>query len=518
MYARLIAQALWDTVVSHLVGLFVVTSRRGAAVRRWSLILTGGILWAVVAYILHPYVPNSDSTRGLLVYPFLALFAPDVFKHVLIGAFVFWFAYRVAAIYLDDIYELGNVRIAERFVRQSAFASRYDVIEIKDGEVASKDQKSPIFLIGGPGRVRVYLENAALFEEAGGSSHVIKPTTPKSTQKTRQRNENADSGFTSWLGWFSSFFRLNRLSERSKADGVMELKAFERLRQVIDLRDQVEEFDVDSRTRDGIPIGAKNLRIIFSVWRDEEESSLEKPYPFSPNAIEALVYGLSRENWTDSMAAEIKRELEKFITRHTLSEFLAAIGQPELEQLKHMESMLQGEADQMAGYDGLYEIDVSDPPPFVPRPEISDLFYDYNNFVAEMRTKGVELRWIGVGMWELPAEVIPDQHLQAWRITYENLARGSEAALKQVFDSYRNEKLLDTIRDTLINTFVQIDPNDSSSRKLNMVKLVNGYRGKLHAALEIYNRKDQADTSQARRVRKVWTHLAHVVAHYAEDI
>jgi hypothetical protein len=518
LYARLIARSLWESLVSHLVGLVVVTNRRGAAIRRWSLILIGGILWAVLAYILHPYVPNSEPTRSLLEYPFRALFAPDVFKHVLIGAFVFWFAYRVAAIYLDDIFELGNVRIAERFIRQSAFASRYDVIEIKDGEVASKDQNSPIFLIGGPGKVRVYLENAALFEEAGGTSRVIEPTTPKSTQKAKQRDEHNESGRAIWQGWFSPLFRPNRMSVRSETDGAMILKGFERLRQVIDLRDLVEEFDVEARTRDGIPIRAKNLRVIFSVRRDGQEPSLEKPYPFNKTAIESLVYGMTREAWTDTMAAQIKRELVKFIARHTLSEFLAAIGRPEIEQAIQIEAELRVEADQLAGLDEPYEIDVPDPPPFVPRPAISDLFYDYNNFIAHIKKKGVELRWIGVGTWELPAEIIPAQHLQAWRITYENLARGSESALETILDSRRNEGLLNIIRDTPINTFSQIDPHDSSQRKLNMVKLVNGYRGKLHAALEVYNRRDQADTTQARRVREVWTHLAHVVAHFAGDI
>jgi hypothetical protein len=151
-----------------MVGALVEPKLRAASYRRILLISVGGILWAVVAYVLHPFVPNSDPMPSLLLYPFRALFAADVFKHVLVGVFVFWLAYRAAAIYLDDIFELKNIRIAERFIRQSAFASQYDVLEIKDGEVSLNDQDSPIFLIGGPGKVRVYLENAAVFEQVGG--------------------------------------------------------------------------------------------------------------------------------------------------------------------------------------------------------------------------------------------------------------------------------------------------------------------------------------------------------------
>jgi hypothetical protein len=517
LYSRILARSLWDSVLSHLVGMVVTTSRKGAALRRLALILIGGILWAGIAFALHPYTPNSEPLRSLMEYPIRALFAPDVLKHVLIGAFVFWLAYRVAAIYLADIFELRDVRIAERFIRQSAFASQYDVIEIKNGEVSQKDQKSPIFLIGGPGKVRVYLENAALFEKIGGTPHVIEPTTPKSSSESKQRSDNQ-----SWIArmgkTFGSLSRLERSGTTSHQDGARMLKSFERYRSVIDLRDQVAEISVEGRTRDGIAIQAKNMRLIFSVRRDGQQATLEKPYPFNHEAIETLVYDLSRESWTDAMAAQIKRELGKFIARHTLSEFLAAIGQPELEQATQIEAELQVEADRLAGLDDPFVIDVPNPPPFVPRPGISDLFYDYNNFVSRVNKKGVELRWIGVGTWALPAGIIPERHLQAWRITYENLARGNEAAVENIFNSNRAEQLSAIIHDTPIGIFNQIDPDDSARRKVDMVKLVNGYRGKLHAALEVYERRDESNTPVARRVREVWTHLAHVVAHYAGDI
>jgi len=518
LYSRILARTLWDSVVSHLVGLAVVTSRKGAAFRRLALIIIGGLLWAGMAFSRHPYTPNSDPMRSLMEYPYRALFAPDVFKHVLIGAFVFWFAYRVAAIYLDDIFELRNVRIAEKFIRQSAFASQYDVIEIKNGEISQKDQESPIFLIGGPGKVRVYLENTALFEKISGTPHVIEPTTPKSSSDAgRSRRGNI-----SWIArmgkTFGSHSRLDRSDIGSKQDGAKVLESFERYRKGIDLRDQVAEITVEGRTRDGIAIQAKNMRVIFSVRRDGQEATLEKPYPFNREAIETLVYDLSRESWTDAIAAQIKRELGKFIARHTLSEFLAAIGQPELEQATQIEAELHVEADRLAGLDDPFDIDVPNPPPFVPRPVISDLFYDYNNFVARVKKKGVELRWIGVGTWALPADIIPERHLQAWRITYENLARGNEAAVEKFFNSNRVEQLSAIIHDTPIGIFNQIDPDDHSRRTVNMVALVNGYRGKLHAALEVYERRDESNTPVARRVREVWTHLAHVVAHYAGDI
>ena len=136
LYARNFAQSIWKSVFSHMVGALVEPKLRAASYRRITLVLVGGIIWAIMAYNLHPYVPNSDPMVSLLLYPFRALFAADVFKHILVGVFVFWLAYRAAATYLDHIFKLKNVRIAERFIRQSAFASQYDVLEIKDGEEA----------------------------------------------------------------------------------------------------------------------------------------------------------------------------------------------------------------------------------------------------------------------------------------------------------------------------------------------------------------------------------------------
>lgn len=289
---------------------------------------------------------------------------------------MFWWAYSYfgwptgqSAIYLDDIFELKNIRIAERFIRQSAFASQYDVMEIKDGEVRLKDQNSPMFLIGGPGKVRVYLENAAVFEQVGGTPHVIGPTI-KSSKTSKSDQAFGKSFLGRSQGLFSAMIRFDKDETGSKNDGARVLGSFERIRSVIDLRDQVQEVSVNARTRDGIPVSVKNMRVIYSVRRDGQEPTLEKPYPFQREAVESLVYDLTRESWTDAMAGQIKREIGAFIFRHTLSEFLAAIGRPELEQAVRNITEVQIEADRLAGMQNDFEIDVPDPPPFVPRPGI----------------------------------------------------------------------------------------------------------------------------------------------------
>ncbi len=451
MYAGLLALALLAVVVNNLVGLLVITTPNFATIRRWILIVIGGIAWALYGYLRHPFVPSSNPLLSFLEYPFRALFAADVFKHVLVGAFIFWFAFRAAAIYLDDIFELQDIRIAEKFIRQSAFASQYNVIEVKDGGVALKDRKSPIFLIGGPGKVKVYLENAAIFEPIDGVPNVIGPTTP--------------------------------------GDGPIVLESFERFRDAIDLRDQVpEDFSVEGRTKDGIPVQAKDMRVIFSVLRDGLEPTLAVPYPYIPEAIENLVYTKSRELWTDAMKPQINLELGAFIARHTLSEFLALIEPPELAI------------------------------EFVPRPDITELFYDDDEFGAEIMEQGIELRWIGIGTWTFPSEIIPERHLRAWQISSENLAMGSAAALAEISAVSRLEQLVEILRDTPCDIFNQINPDDGPARTEYMAALVNGYRGKLRVAKEIYIGSDQVDSLEYYRISKVLLHLYNIVTVYAANI
>ncbi len=518
MYASSLTRSLWKSIATHLVGTLVSPRLRAASTRRNIFITLGVICWVLLAYLLHPSVPGGEPAINQLWYRFQTLFAADVFKHILVGGFVFWLAFRAAGRYLDDIFELNNVRISERFVLQSAFGSGYDVLEIKDGDVNVRDLQSPMNLIGGPGKVRVYLENAALFEQVGGMPEVIGPTTSKGSKVSREDQPARDIVPKRSGGLIAAFRRFNRDDYGRPEDGARVIGSFERLRRVIDLRDQVQEISVSARTRDGIPVQVKNMRVIYSVRRDGQAATLETPYPFNKEAIELLVYKLTREKWTDAVAAQIKREIGAFIFRHTLSEFLAAIGRPELEQSAKVLAEVQTEADRLAGMEDDYEIDVPDPPPFVPRPGISDLFYDYSNFVARVRDKGVELRWIGIGTWDFPTDIIPERHLQAWRISYENLARGSEVSLDKLSSSSWAEEMLAILNETPIQAFNEIAPASDDQRKLNFVTLVNAYRGKLHLALEALERRDETDTPAARRIRDVWTHLAHVVSHYAGDI
>jgi hypothetical protein len=493
--SRLFEQLLgFGLLVEVLDAIFAVT-RIGARARRWAVILVGAFLWAVFAYREHPYRPGAEFARGFWDYPFRALFAADVFRIVLLAALVFWIAYRVAAIYLDDVFEIGDVEVAKRFLRQAAFADRYDRIEITNGRVADRDQQSPIFLIGGPGKVRVNLENTALFEKIDGWARVIPPTVHPRARENRPRDDFAI------------------------------LEGFERLRSAIDLRDHFEEMRIDSRTRDGIRVSAEDVRVIYSVNRDSREPTLSTPYPFVEDAIRTLVYSQARlgqgtTNWHSAMAFQISQELGNFITKHTLDEFLAAIGEPELKWRDKQNEELQELADQRAGTQALLTgvaTGVPRAPDFSPRSEISDLFYGLETFREQSRKQGVELRWIGVGTWKTPNEIIPEQHQTAWRISRENLVRGSQNSMDVLKEESRLGELRALVYDVPVGISRGMDRKDEARKRENMLALVHAFRGKLRSALDIYEREGKADTVEARRLRQTLDHLAHVVYRWLGD-
>ena len=493
--SRLLADLVMFGVAMDVFGAVFSVTRAGARARRWAVILIGAISWAVIAYRAHPYRQGVEFARSFWDYPFRALFAADVLRIVLLGALVFWIAYRVAAIYLDDVFEIGDVEVAKRFLRQAAFADRYGMIEITNGRVADRDQQSPIFLIGGPGQVRVNLENAALFEKVDGWARVISPTVHPRARESLPRDDFAV------------------------------LDGFERLRSAIDLRDHFEEMRVNSRTRDGIRINAEDVRVIYSVYRDNREPTLSTPYPFVEEAVKTLIYSQSRlgqgtTNWTSTMAFLISQELGNFITRHTLEEFLAAVGEPEVRRRELENEEIKENASQRAGTQALLtgvQTGVPRAPDFSPRSEISDLFYGLETFVEQARKQGVALRWIGVGTWKIPDEIIPDQHQTAWRISRENLVRGGPLSLANLVEESRLGELRALVYDVPVGIFRGMDRKIEAQKRDQMLALVHAYRGKLRSALDIYERKGNGDTVEARRLRRTLDHLAHVVYRYLGD-
>ena len=283
-------------------------------------------LWAqrlqeIFLYILNPgYAANYN---GEPFTPFVTLLVqaltdPHLLQYLPIFLAPFFIALQLAAIYLADIFELEDVAVARSFVWQVALSGSNETIRVTQGKVSDKNGDSPLYLIGGPGKVMVDLDSAALFERADGTPHVIGPTG-------------------------------NQPGGRATIDG------FERFRQAIDIRDHYVELrdqdskspSVKSRSRDGIPITATDVRLMFSIHRGENaKPNSASPYPFSPDAIERIVYKSASRvtpdqvnpsvyefSWINNMIGLIRGRLGGFMNERNLTEYLASVGTPELEKL-----------------------------------------------------------------------------------------------------------------------------------------------------------------------------------------
>jgi len=379
--------------------------------------------------LLNPLDIISGDRSLKLIWEFSLFFV----KAIALFGLAYVSALHVASIYQSDLFEFEDLSISRQFLTSAAFGGSTYTLHIAEGEVAERDRRSPIYLIGGPGQVQVAMDSAVLFEYPDGRPHVIGPTPLP-----------------------------------------VRLGAFERLREpVIDLRDQFlgsftgEAERIRSRSRDGIPIEAHDVRFVFSIFRGGQNPTLQMPYPFQPSAVESLIYGLSSRvqdderrpsalstDWKATMRTMIRSELARFMSTRPLNEYLASIGDPEIQSMRNRATVLQ---------ENLREVDPDHPlpssgsesaPRFASRTDLKSLFDRFaSQFASNAHRRGVELRWLGPGTWKPPAGIVLQHHEEAWRLSRENLRRGSAEAIAQLEQEAKWEELMRRIQSVPLGTF-----------------------------------------------------------------
>jgi hypothetical protein len=413
------------------------------------------LLWAqhiqdIFIYLLNPvyaasYVGNPFTK--FMYFVIQAVTDPRTFQYFPIFLAPFFIALHAAALYLADIFELEDVAVARSFVWEVALSGSDETIRITQGAIAEKHLESPNYLIGGPGKVVVDLDSVALFEKADGTPHVIGPTG-------------------------------------KEPGGRATLDGFERFRQAIDIRDHYIELrdqdpksqSVKGRSRDGIPITATDVRLMFSINRGENaKPSSEFPYPFGPDAIEKIVYKSASKvtpdqtnpsayefSWINNMIGLIRGKLGGFMSERNLTEYLANIGLPELEKLKVREEMIVEQVKRLTQPtdDSATPKAPKPPPNFTPRHQITNLFSQFTDeFTKSARDKGVELQWIGVGTWKTPPEmdiISEKQHLEAWKLSQDNMKNGSQGAFSGAENHAILQKMEALIRSVPFDAYLEI--------------------------------------------------------------
>lgn len=476
------------------------TSHTAAQVRLVSIIAILVVTWGflvvieqtcpacdvIIFNLQNPALDFSTKLTNLLILGWETIklfFSAKILQHILALVFPIWLASRIAAIYLDDIFELHDTRLANLYVTRSAFAfPDFQTVHIQEGNFAREDQKSTALKIGGPAFVQVHLDNAAVFEHPDGRVEVVGPTVAR------------------------SYF----------------MPGFTRLRQAVDLRPQSIPLDkVTGRTKDGIPIQLRNIRLLFSIQRDGSESSLKHPFPFSEPAILALVYGQPASGSTASVLSKtvvglVTGQLIQFISQYTLGELLSSIGEPEIRrQIELLESLqiymarlrqrksrtfrkgcfsLSHKKPKAAKFENgkarprriIFHRPVkSEPSQFIPRSRLSSQFYATfaSSFQQKAGQRGIHLEWIDVGTWSHEIDVLTSQHREALRLNNESIALGHKRVLETLQSQQRLGHLVGLNNLHPILTFGSLFSQSRNKPRIILL-LLKDYAGVLKNAAE----------------------------------
>ena len=343
------------------------------------------------------------------------------------------FARKKAAHYLSDIFEIDNNEAASNFIECVAFghgggsigmkSTGYDaqsgknakslgviydegIITVKDGKISEADKQSPVILIGGPGLVKVGLDHLVVFENVNGRASIFHPRDKP------------------WK--IGKYERIREIGDHQYA--------------IINLRDQfISGISIKSRTKDGIPIEAQDIKIIFSILRKQQTDDAAKDAAllFDPESVKALVYGqtiITSDTsqsfgtsfpWDSAVIPLIVSEIENIITTRPLNEILANIGQKEVEAQARTDQSIETIKVEITGQ----QRPVSRPAEktenihtFESRSIITARFYE-SEFVKKAARAGIHLQWIDIGTWKLPSDKIIEKHKDAWNRSRDNAAR-----------------------------------------------------------------------------------------------
>lgn len=378
----------------------------------------------------------------------VAILVMSFIKYVPLLVVVYSLARKMASRYLDDVFELDNENLADSFLEEVTFGYGREKITINEGKIPKEDESSPIILIGGPGKIQVNLDSVALLEKVNGEPEVIYPRKD------------------AWI-----LGRFERIREIGKSDEVGK-----REYAIINLRDQfISGLSVKSRTKDGIPIEAQGIKVIFSILRKqtaegEETVENDDAYLFDEKAVHSLVYnqtiitpepvqsGISFP-WNTSVIPLITSEMEKLITSRTLSEILATISQKEVDLTSTNEATIAQMRLEMTGAQktqfGGRDVTA---PNFQSRSKITGQFFD-EAFKEKAGKLGVSIEWIDVGTWQLPSPVILEKHKEALNLARENVAKRN--AVERSRKKHETAEIVSLIDDVVISNFERAS---SSSR------------------------------------------------------
>jgi len=150
-------------------------------------------------------------------------------------------------------------------------------------------------------------------------------------------------------------------------------------------------------------------------------------------------------------------------------------------------------------------------PEFQPRSKISNLFTQFaEEFTKRAHSSGVELHWIGVGTWKTPVEIVPDKHLEAWKLSNDNLYRESPEVLNKLERESIIQKMVTLIQEVPITAYMKATTEEKETKRA-MRSLLLAYHQQLLEAAEFMRAKGEAVPPN---IEEAVAHINNMFGHF----
>jgi hypothetical protein len=303
---RILRRRLVDGILNRIFALTIKGSRQRRGMLAVLFMLIGPIVifshypwsqWELLLQDLFSAIFRDQSLIGQSLINLFhlveeALLNPHTLRYIPIVILPYIFSIHQASRYLSDIFELKDFSIARKFISEVSLGGADNYLTISAAEIKQDEiEKSPIIQIGGPGRVTVELDTAILVERPDGRLRVIGPTHDDDEEDETSLDEHHGRSHLHTVDPTHKMKRHGRFPGSRKRKNKAVLEGFERIREMVDLRDQIPDaMEITTRSKDGVPISISDVRVVFSIFRDKKVPTTTEPHPFTEEAIQTLVY------------------------------------------------------------------------------------------------------------------------------------------------------------------------------------------------------------------------------------
>jgi hypothetical protein len=193
------------------------------------------------------------------------------------------------------------------------------------------------------------------------------------------------------------------------------------------------------------------------------------------------------------MVGAIRGELGRFMSERKLTEYLSSYGILEIQAAQRQAQSVLEQTQKVIppGEPGPDVSAPSEPPAFVPRPDLSARFNE--SFASQTNQRGVQLDWIGVGTWKTSVDAVLNHHLDAWKLSMENAARGSDKAIEGVAADAAQQKTIQIIQEAPLAHHHDNQDNPAMSHREAIKRLLVSYLEQATESREVIVKKGNPD-------------------------